>query len=220
MNAWNSIRAKLCSPTRTQTVDVGLAIARAAAGSLLAGHGAQKLFGTFGGPGLEGTGRWLESMGLRPGTRWAALAGFSEFAGGALTALGLFHPLGPITLQGAMITAIRKVHWGKPIWFASGGGELPLVYSTIGIALGLAGPGRYSLDHVLKIKMPKTVTALATTGMVAGIITANWARKRVEEQKPTVEKDVIERPEGTEDRIVEARHAAPSPATSHQAAPA
>src|SRR5688572_23388419 len=90
-----------CPPERGRTVDLGLLALRLTAGGLLAGHGAQKLFGAFGGHGLEGTAGWLESIGLRPGKPWATLAGLSEFGGGALTALGLGGPLGPVALQGA-----------------------------------------------------------------------------------------------------------------------
>src|SRR5262245_15615338 len=82
--------------------DLGLLILRLAVGGLLTGHGAQKLFGWFGGHGLEGTGGWLESIGFRPGKSWALLAGLSEFGGGALTSLGLLHPLGPLATLGAM----------------------------------------------------------------------------------------------------------------------
>src|SRR5919205_1146500 len=71
-------------------------IVRIAQGSLMAGHGAQKLFGSFGGPGLEGTSGLMEMLGMRPGRPWAYLAGLSEFGGGVLTALGLFNPLGPL----------------------------------------------------------------------------------------------------------------------------
>jgi uncharacterized membrane protein YphA (DoxX/SURF4 family) len=70
-------------------------IVRLAQGSLMAGHGAQKLFGSFGGPGLEGTSGFMEMLGMRPGRPWAYLAGLSEFGGGVLTALGLLNPLGP-----------------------------------------------------------------------------------------------------------------------------
>jgi uncharacterized membrane protein YphA (DoxX/SURF4 family) len=98
---------------RSRTADLGILALRLGAGGLLAGHGAQKLFGSFQGPGLAGTAGWLESMGLRPGKAWAGLAGVSELGGGALTALGLGGPLGPIALQGAMATATRQAHWAS-----------------------------------------------------------------------------------------------------------
>ena len=88
----------------------------------MVGHGAQKLFGSFGGPGLEGTSGFMEMLGMRPGRPWAYLAGLAEFGGGVLTALGLLHPLGPLGIIGAMSMATRKAHWGKPVWATEGGG--------------------------------------------------------------------------------------------------
>ena len=82
-------------------------ILRVVLGSLLAGHGAQKLFGSFEGPGLEGTAGFMEMLGLRPGRPWAVLAGLSEFGGGVLTTLGLLHPVGPVGVIGAMAMAYR-----------------------------------------------------------------------------------------------------------------
>src|SRR5438067_277777 len=115
--------------------DVGLLALRLTTGGLLAGHGAQKLFGWFGGYGPRGTGGWLESMGLRPGRPSAYLAGLSEFAGGLLTALGLLHPLGPLTMMAPMSVATGKAHWGKPIWGTSGGAELPVTNMAIATAV-------------------------------------------------------------------------------------
>jgi putative oxidoreductase len=135
--------------------DVGLLILRVTTGGLLAGHGAQKLFGWFGGPGLKGTAGFLESMGLTPGKRWATAASLSEFGGGLLTALGLFHPLGPMAEMGAMTMATAKAHWGKPIWASAGGAELPLVDMASALTITLAGPGRFSLDRLFGIRMPR-----------------------------------------------------------------
>jgi len=100
-------------------------IVRVVQGSLMAGHGAQKLFGSFGGPGLEGTSGFMEMLGMRPGRPWAYMAGLSEFGGGALTALGLFKPLGPLGATGSMAMATRKAHWGKPIWVTEGAPSCP-----------------------------------------------------------------------------------------------
>ncbi len=155
---------------RGRTADLGILALRLGVGGLLAGHGAQKLFGWFGGYGLEGTGGWLESLGLRPGKRWATLAGVSEFGGGALTALGLGGPIGPIALQGAMATAIRQSHWGKPVWVSEGGAETPLLFMFSGLALGLTGPGRYSVDRMFGVKVPVALTVLTGAGVVAGLI--------------------------------------------------
>src|SRR6185369_16278065 len=96
--------------------DLALLLMRVVTGGLLAGHGAQKLFGSFGGPGIEGTAGLMDKMGMRPTRFWAQVAGASEFFGGLFTALGFMHPLGPLLTMGPMGVAIRKVHWGKPIW--------------------------------------------------------------------------------------------------------
>jgi putative oxidoreductase len=148
---------------------VGLLILRLVAGGLLAGHGTQKLFGWFGGYGLEGTGGWLESLGMRPGSRWAALAGLGEFGGGMLTALGLLHPIGPMMMLGPMSIAVAKVHWGKPIWAAEGGAELPISNMAVGLALAFTIPGRYSLDYLLGVRAPRLLVALVAVSVAAGV---------------------------------------------------
>jgi len=142
--------------------DLRLLILRLTVGGLLAGHGSRKLFGWFSGPGLKGTAGWLESLGLKPGTPWATAASASEFGGGVLTTLGFLHPLGPFGTMGAMIMATVKAHWGKPIWASKGGAELPVINMATALALTLIGPGRFSLDHVLGIRLPRAfVIAIA-----------------------------------------------------------
>jgi putative oxidoreductase len=106
---------------------LGHHILRIIVGVLFMGHGAQKLFGKFGGGGLEGTGQMFESLGLRPGRRNAAAAGAAELGGGALVASGALMPLGAAALSGTMITAIRHVHFAKGPWASQGGYEYNLV---------------------------------------------------------------------------------------------
>jgi putative oxidoreductase len=149
--------------------DLALLIVRVTHGALLAGHGAQKLFGSFGGFGLKGTAGWLESMGMRPGTTWASLAGISEFGGGVLTALGFLNPIGPLMGLGSMVMASVKVHAGKPIWVTSGGAELPVTNMAIQVALIVAGPGRFSLDRLLGIRLPRLVVLPALGLIVASV---------------------------------------------------
>lgn len=157
------------SATNRTAVDLGLLTLRLTAGGLLAGHGAQKLFGSFGGSGLEGTAGWIKSLGLRPERQWALLAGGSEFVGGMLTALGLLHPVGPLATVGPMVMAWTKVHAGKPIWVNSGGAELPLANIAVAAALTLSGAGRFSLDHILGIRAPALLVASTVAGVAVGV---------------------------------------------------
>jgi putative oxidoreductase len=154
--------------------DTAPAIVRLVQGSLMAGHGAQKLFGSFGGHGVEGTSGFMEMLGLRPGRPWAVLAGLSEFGGGVLTVLGLLNPLGPLGVIGSMSMATAKAHWGKPIWVTEGGPELPVTNISIASALMLAGPGKYSLDRALGIRLPRWIALLASVVLV---ITVTFAAK-------------------------------------------
>lgn len=151
----------------------GLLVLRLGVGGLIAGHGSQKLFGWFSGPGLKKTAGWLESLGLKPGTSWATAASTSEFGGGMLTTLGLFHPLGPLSVIGAMIMATAKAHWGKPIWATRGGAELPLTNMMAALTLILTGPGRFSLDHLFGIRLPRwlviAIAALEAVMLVIGV---------------------------------------------------
>jgi putative oxidoreductase len=181
-----SIRANTRSSAAT---DAGRLLLRGSFGSLMAGHGAQKLFGWFGGHGLNGTSMWLESMGFKPGKPWAVAAGASEFGGGVLTELGLLHPLGPLLTLGSMGIATFKVHWGKPIWVTSGGAELPVLNMAIVSALLLSGPGRYSLDNLLNIRLPRWLAipggALAAAGVAYGVFIsqANQAAEQAQTQE-------------------------------------
>lgn len=147
-------------------------IVRLVHGSLIAGHGAQKLFGHFNGPGLEGTSGFMEMLGLRPGRPWAFLAGLSEFGGGVLTALGLFNPLGPLGVIASMSMATAKAHWGKPIWVTEGGAELPVTNTAIATIFLISGPGKYSLDRALGIRLPAWVGPLGLAGILLVVLYA------------------------------------------------
>jgi len=171
--------------------DVGILVLRLTVGTLVAGHGSQKLFGWFSGPGFKGTAGWLESMGLTPGTAWATAVSASEFGGGVLTTLGFLHPLGPLGMMGAMIMATAKAHWGKPIWVAQGGAELPVTNMAVALALTLTGPGRFSLDNVFGIRVPRALViavAIVEAVMLAiGIITPRPAPSTTQETTTPVE---------------------------------
>jgi putative oxidoreductase len=128
--------------------DVGLLIIRVVLGALLIGHGTQKLFGWFGGFGLEGTGAWMHSIGHRPGRLMAAVAGLSEAGGGLLLALGFLDPLGTAIVIGVMVTA-ATTHWKNGVWNSEGGYELPMFYAIVAAGLAFTGPGRYSIDNAI-----------------------------------------------------------------------
>ncbi len=149
-------------------------ILRVALGGLMAGHGAQKLFGSFSGPGLEGTSGFMEMLGLQPGRPWAWLAGLSEFGGGVLTLLGFLNPLGPVGVIGSMTMATTKAHAGKPIWVTEGGAELPVTNIAAATALIVNGPGKWSLDRAFGLKLPGW---LAPLGLVAVILTVIYASR-------------------------------------------
>jgi len=126
-------------------MDLGLFIARLVVGALIAAHGAQKLFGWFGGYGIAGTGGFFEGLGFRPGRLFAAAAGLAEWGGGILLALGFFEPVGAALVVSVMIVAMVAVHWPNGV-LAANGIELPLLYAGATAALALTGPGAFSLD--------------------------------------------------------------------------
>ena len=130
---------------------IALLISRLLLGGALFAHGAQKLFGWFGGYGLKGTGGFFESLGFRPGTLFAAAAGLGEVGGGLLTLLGLGGPIGPALIIMVMIVAILTVHIKNGFFAATNGYELNLMIVGGALALAFAGPGPISLDAALGI---------------------------------------------------------------------
>ncbi len=149
--------------------DTGLLILRAGVGGAMAAHGAQKLFGAFDGPGLQGTAGFMGSLGLRPPHYWASAAAAGEFGGGVLMALGLLGPLGSIGTLSAMAMATQKAHMGKPFFATQGGPEVPALYSTVALALVATGPGLYSVDKALGLKIPRWLSATAALA-AAGVV--------------------------------------------------
>jgi putative oxidoreductase len=130
-------------------MEVGLFLIHVVVGLLIAAHGSQKLFGWFGGEGVEGTGGMMESLGLVPGRQMAVAAGAAEFAGGLLLALGLLVPVAAVLIASTYLVAARTAHAGKGPWNGSGGWEYVLVLSTVAIGLAFNGAGKWSLDHAI-----------------------------------------------------------------------
>lgn len=155
-------------------MDIALLILRLVVGLYLFGHGAQKLFGWFGGHGLSGTSSFIGQLGFRPPRMWALGAGLGEAVGGLLLALGFLNPAGSIAIMAVMLVAIITVHLGKGWFNSTGGPELPIINIAVALAVAIAGPGRYALDTVLGIGLPEPVTSivlglLALIGVVAGL---------------------------------------------------
>ena len=135
--------------------------ARAVFGGYLAAHGAQKLFGSFGGAGLDGTGELFDNIGLTPGRQMATLAGATELGGGVLTATGVLHPLGPVALASTMAVA-TAVHRKAGPFATKGGYELPLTNLAFALVLATARPG-----HHIGRRLPTPATALLVLGASA-----------------------------------------------------
>ena len=157
----------------------GLLLVRGVAGLVMAAHGTQKLFGWLGGHGIDGTGRFFEALGFRPGAAFAAAAGASELVGGLLIATGFLGPVGPAAVLATMIVAIVAVHWANGLFTTTNGMELPLLYAAIAVGLALIGPGAYSLDRLLGLSGLWTlelVLAVLAAGIVGAI--ANLAVRR------------------------------------------
>ena len=158
---------------------IGKLLLRGLIGGFFVGHGTQKLFGWFGGPGLDGTGQFFEALGLRPGRRQALGAGMAETVGGTLLAAGLATPLAASSLTGVMLTAIRKVHAKNGPWASNGGYEYNAVLVAAVLALAELGSGKWSADAALGIEKKGTKWALAALGAGAvGSVLATAIGKR------------------------------------------
>lgn len=125
---------------------------RIPAGIIFAAHGAQKLFGAFGGYGLQGTGQWMESVGLAPGYFMALLAGGAEFFGGLALILGLLVRPSALVLAITMLVAIVTVHLDKGLFMANNGYEFGLALLAISVALVFSGGGRFSIDRLISAR--------------------------------------------------------------------
>jgi putative oxidoreductase len=157
-------------------------ILRTLMGILFMGHGLQKLRGWFGGYGIEGTGQYFESIGLRPGKKHATAAGVAETAGGALLTLGLLTPAASAALIGVMATAVKTVHMEKGPWVSEGGWEYNAIVIASLVALTETGPGDLSLDRTLGTELSGPFWAFAALAAGLGGAAANLAQSEPEQQ--------------------------------------
>jgi len=137
-------------------MDTALLIARLFVGLGLAAHGAQKLFGWFGGGGVNKTGEFFVKLGWNQGRFFATGAGLGEFAGGTLVALGFLGPIGPALMILVMLVAALTVHIHNGFFLAKNGWEVPMQYAMGALLLAFTGPGEYSLDYLLGLEWPSS----------------------------------------------------------------
>jgi putative oxidoreductase len=130
-------------------LSLSLLLIRFTVGLVVMAHGAQKLVGIGGGPGLRGWITNVGKMGFQPAPLWGLVSVSAEFLGGTALAVGFFTPVAAALIVGEMFVAIVKAHWHKGFWVKNGGLEYPFVLAVVSAAIGLGGPGRYSVDATL-----------------------------------------------------------------------
>jgi putative oxidoreductase len=167
---------------------IGRLLLRLTVGGFFIGHGTQKLFGWFGGYGLDGTGQFFEQLGMRPGRRHALAAGAAEAGGGALLVAGLATPAAASVLTATMLTAIHRVHLEKGPWATNGGYEYNVVLIAAVLALAEVGPGELSLDAALgrERKGPGWAVAALVAGAI-GSLGAHLVAAAAPEPEPVPE---------------------------------
>ncbi len=167
------------------TMDLGIFTLRVVIGLLFIGHGTQKLFGWFGGRGLQATAQGYESLHLQPTKLWAALAGLSEFLGGVGLALGLITPVAAALVIGVMLMAIIKVHLKNGVWNQNRGFEYPLVNLLVAAFIGLFGPGAFALERVMKLSYPVDLAFVISLAVVLAVVLIGMVSGRLIPQSQT-----------------------------------
>lgn len=175
-------------------MDLGLLIVRIVVGLLLMGHGAQKAFGWFKGPGYTQARGFIGGMlRFRPAEFWTIVVIVAELGGGLLFALGLLSPIGALAILATMIVAAVAAHWPR-FWVQDGGIEYPLVLAAVAVGLGLTGPGAYALDPLLGISLPAPTTFIV--GLIIAVVGAVIAlATRAPQPVPTAQPGAGEAPQ-------------------------
>lgn len=155
-----------------QTFGIGLLVARVIFGLVMAAHGTQKLFGWFGGYGLNATGEFMVQLGFNQGRAFAAIASLVEIISGLLVAIGFLGPIGPALMISVMIVASIKVHLKNGLFGSKNGVEIPLLYMAAALTFAMIGYGPYSLDSLFGIKdpwVPSFTWTILAVGVLGGL---------------------------------------------------
>jgi putative oxidoreductase len=153
------------------TFDLGILLLSAGTGLTFAAHGAQKVFGWWGGPGMVGWQGAVASMGFRPAPLFAYVSAYVELIGGLLLAVGLFTPVAAAALVAQSVVIVFQAHWSKGFFNRNGGIEFGMILGIAAATVALTGPAAVSLDAMLGIGFPSsTRVGLVLLGLVAGSI--------------------------------------------------
>lgn len=167
------------------STDLAFALARAVVGLVVAAHGAQKVFGVWGGPGLDGWKAGMTRMGMRPASFWGYASSLTELVGGIALAVGLFVPVVAALITMQMAVAMQRVHWAKGFFNSKGGIEFALTIGSIALLAGISDEGAYTLDHAFGIP-PLGAGAYAITLAVAWLVYLAGSRPtRAQQQSST-----------------------------------
>lgn len=167
-------------------IDLALLILQVGVGLTFAAHGAQKVFGWWGGPGFTGWEGAMRHLGFRPARLWALASASVELGGGLLLAVGFLTPLVAAALVAQTVVIIGQVHWANGFFNSKSGIEFPLVLGTGAVAAGLAGPGAISLDAALGLPIDLAPrVALLVAGMTAGLVALAIPRLGTSSRQPS-----------------------------------
>lgn len=196
---------------------IGRLLLRLTVGGFFFGHGTQKLFGWFGGHGLDATAQMFDGLGMRPGRRNAVAAGVAEAGGGAALALGLATPLAAGALTSVMLTAINRVHLKNGPWATNGGYEYNAVLIAAVLALAEVGPGELSLDNAMgQERSGPGWAALAAAIGAAGAIGAHRAAAAYPAPPPSAQESAPGSSDGSADAATAPASAQPQEAGTPQ----
>lgn len=160
-------------------MDIGILLLRLTLGLPFAAHGSQKVFGWFGGYGLDATGQFFEGLGFRPGRRHALAAGVAEIVGGLLLAFGFLTPLGAALIASVMVVAAITVHVKNGFFITSGGYEFNFVLGAAALSVAFTGPGAISVDALAGLQLSGVTWGLAAAAVAIVGATGQLAQRQL-----------------------------------------